>query len=271
MWWMQGPAWLALLVATDVCTLLCTSPGLKDVGGVDGRRGQYPAEPASSKCAKIPWDPCPRFRSPLCSYWFLPRVVVSQSPVVERGVAADADNGTLPSLFDVPRQAEKRSDADYRSPRKCSVSLSVDNSSTFVLAADGSSKRFSQGSIFVISAPSAAMARMTASGRVASLSAPRCLPSRASARRYASAATATASRTAAAGTLADQNASKESGRWKGTDTLGGSTKLFIGGQFVESRADRWIDVNDPVGDSTLDRRLVNLCGRIGACSPRKMS
>lgn len=34
--------------------------------------------------------------------------------------------------------------------------------------------------------------------------------------------------------------------WKGTNASGGTTKNFIGGEFVESKADKWIDVLDPV-------------------------
>lgn len=38
-----------------------------------------------------------------------------------------------------------------------------------------------------------------------------------------------------------------SANWKGTSMTGGTTKNFIGGQFVESKADKWLDVQDPVG------------------------
>ena len=34
--------------------------------------------------------------------------------------------------------------------------------------------------------------------------------------------------------------------WKGTSTTGGTTKNFIGGEFVESKATEWLDVVDPV-------------------------
>jgi malonate-semialdehyde dehydrogenase (acetylating) / methylmalonate-semialdehyde dehydrogenase len=34
--------------------------------------------------------------------------------------------------------------------------------------------------------------------------------------------------------------------WKGTSATGGTTKNFIGGQFIESKASEWFDVLDPV-------------------------
>lgn len=34
--------------------------------------------------------------------------------------------------------------------------------------------------------------------------------------------------------------------WKGTSATGENTKNFIGGEFVESKTDTWIDVVDPV-------------------------
>lgn len=37
-----------------------------------------------------------------------------------------------------------------------------------------------------------------------------------------------------------------SSSWKGTNASGGNTKNYIGGEFVESKTDKWIDVLDPV-------------------------
>lgn len=34
--------------------------------------------------------------------------------------------------------------------------------------------------------------------------------------------------------------------WKGTSATGGTTKNFIGGEFVESKSSEWVDVLDPV-------------------------
>lgn len=34
--------------------------------------------------------------------------------------------------------------------------------------------------------------------------------------------------------------------WKGTSATGGTTKNFIGGEFVESKYSEWVDVLDPV-------------------------
>lgn len=46
--------------------------------------------------------------------------------------------------------------------------------------------------------------------------------------------------------LAHPIAEKLSADWKGTSMTGGKTKNFIGGEFVESKTDKWLDVNDPV-------------------------
>ena len=35
--------------------------------------------------------------------------------------------------------------------------------------------------------------------------------------------------------------------WKGTSATGDKTKLYIGGEFIESKASDWLDVLDPVG------------------------
>ncbi|KZS95962.1 methylmalonate-semialdehyde dehydrogenase [Sistotremastrum niveocremeum HHB9708] len=41
--------------------------------------------------------------------------------------------------------------------------------------------------------------------------------------------------------------------WKGTSATGGTTKNFIGGEFVESKAEKWIDVHDPATQTLLSR------------------
>lgn len=46
--------------------------------------------------------------------------------------------------------------------------------------------------------------------------------------------------------LAIQKAEQISSQWKGTSATGGTTKNFIGGEFVESKATEWIDTHDPV-------------------------
>jgi malonate-semialdehyde dehydrogenase (acetylating)/methylmalonate-semialdehyde dehydrogenase len=43
-----------------------------------------------------------------------------------------------------------------------------------------------------------------------------------------------------------EKAEKLSRDWKGTNSSGENTKNFIGGEFVQSRANQWIDVVDPV-------------------------
>lgn len=45
----------------------------------------------------------------------------------------------------------------------------------------------------------------------------------------------------------------QSQNWKGTVTDGSDTKLFIGGEFVSSKTNKWIDVHDPVRLSSLLR------------------
>jgi malonate-semialdehyde dehydrogenase (acetylating)/methylmalonate-semialdehyde dehydrogenase len=37
-----------------------------------------------------------------------------------------------------------------------------------------------------------------------------------------------------------------SAEWKGTSATGGTTKNFIGGEFIESKSSQWIDILDPV-------------------------
>ena len=46
--------------------------------------------------------------------------------------------------------------------------------------------------------------------------------------------------------LARQKAEEISAAWKGTSATGGTTKNFIGGDFLESKSSQWIDVLDPV-------------------------
>ncbi|KAB5593714.1 hypothetical protein CTheo_2794 [Ceratobasidium theobromae] len=41
--------------------------------------------------------------------------------------------------------------------------------------------------------------------------------------------------------------------WKGTSAVGGNTKLYIGGEFVESKASNWLDVFDPSTQTLLTR------------------
>lgn len=41
-------------------------------------------------------------------------------------------------------------------------------------------------------------------------------------------------------------AERISAEWKGTSATGGTTKNFIGGEWLESKASEWIDVVDPV-------------------------
>lgn len=66
--------------------------------------------------------------------------------------------------------------------------------------------------------------------------------------RVRSLATSSTARPALSGlsATAKSRAEKISQEWKGTSATGGHSKNFIGGEFVESKADQWIDVVDPV-------------------------
>ena len=46
--------------------------------------------------------------------------------------------------------------------------------------------------------------------------------------------------------LAIPKAEQISSQWKGTSATGGTTKNFIGGEFIESKTTEWIDTHDPV-------------------------
>lgn len=61
------------------------------------------------------------------------------------------------------------------------------------------------------------------------------------------------------GQLARPWAEKLSTEWKGTHAIGGNTKNYIDGQFVESKATVWHDVVDPV---CLRLSLVSLYQRV---------
>lgn len=63
-----------------------------------------------------------------------------------------------------------------------------------------------------------------------------------SSRSFATSARSNAGLSALARPVAEQI----SAEWKGTSMIGGATKNFIGGQFVESKTDKWLDVHDPV-------------------------
>jgi malonate-semialdehyde dehydrogenase (acetylating) / methylmalonate-semialdehyde dehydrogenase len=53
-------------------------------------------------------------------------------------------------------------------------------------------------------------------------------------------------------TVAQTHASSLS-NWPGTSFSGGQIKNYIGGSFVESKANKWIDVHDPSTQSVLSR------------------
>jgi malonate-semialdehyde dehydrogenase (acetylating)/methylmalonate-semialdehyde dehydrogenase len=50
-------------------------------------------------------------------------------------------------------------------------------------------------------------------------------------------------------TTARAKAEQLSADWKGTSLVGGTTKNYIGGKFVESKAENWLEIHDPVCSS----------------------
>ena len=68
--------------------------------------------------------------------------------------------------------------------------------------------------------------------------------------RYASSAAATASSSSSGAArfspLAMKAAEEVSSKWRGTTANGGKTKNYIGGEFTESSAKKWLEVRDPV-------------------------
>ncbi|KAH6916873.1 methylmalonate-semialdehyde dehydrogenase [Coprinopsis sp. MPI-PUGE-AT-0042] len=61
------------------------------------------------------------------------------------------------------------------------------------------------------------------------------------------------SRVQALSAAARSKAEQISADWKGTSATGANTKNFIGGQFVESKANDWIEVHDPSTQTVLTR------------------
>ncbi|WWC64491.1 methylmalonate-semialdehyde dehydrogenase (acylating) [Kwoniella dejecticola CBS 10117] len=53
--------------------------------------------------------------------------------------------------------------------------------------------------------------------------------------------------------LAAEAAKEVSEKWRGTSAVGGTTKNYIGGEFRESKAEKWLDVNDPSTQTLLTR------------------
>ena len=70
--------------------------------------------------------------------------------------------------------------------------------------------------------------------------------------------TTSAPRMSGLSATAQSRAEKISHEWKGTSATGGNTKNFVGGEFVESKADKWIDVHDPVCTAALHRSILCL-------------
>ncbi|KAF9462086.1 methylmalonate-semialdehyde dehydrogenase [Collybia nuda] len=64
---------------------------------------------------------------------------------------------------------------------------------------------------------------------------------------------ATSATRAALSASALPKAEQISAEWKGTSATGGTTKNFIGGEFVESQSSEWVDVLDPSTQTLLSR------------------
>ena len=47
-------------------------------------------------------------------------------------------------------------------------------------------------------------------------------------------------------TVVVERARQLEGKWQGISLNGGKAKNFIGGSFVESKTEKWIDIHDPV-------------------------
>ncbi|KAF8167752.1 methylmalonate-semialdehyde dehydrogenase [Crassisporium funariophilum] len=63
----------------------------------------------------------------------------------------------------------------------------------------------------------------------------------------------TSARAQSLGPLALSKAEQISANWKGTNATGGTTKNFIGGEFVESKTNQWIEAHDPSTQTVLSR------------------
>lgn len=55
------------------------------------------------------------------------------------------------------------------------------------------------------------------------------------------------------GPLAFERAKDVESKWRGTSTMGGTTKNYIDGQFVDSKTNRWVDLHDPATQTILTR------------------
>jgi malonate-semialdehyde dehydrogenase (acetylating)/methylmalonate-semialdehyde dehydrogenase len=77
------------------------------------------------------------------------------------------------------------------------------------------------------------------------------LPALRLARGYASAATKPAAGSKYS-PLAAAAAEEVSSKWKGTSAVGGKTKNYIGGEFVESKATKWLEVRDPASQEIVN-------------------
>ncbi|ADV24187.1 methylmalonate-semialdehyde dehydrogenase, putative [Cryptococcus gattii WM276] len=71
-------------------------------------------------------------------------------------------------------------------------------------------------------------------------------------RAYASAALASTSSNSKLSPLALKAAEEVSSKWKGTTANGGKTKLYIGGEFLDSKTDTWLEVRDPSSQTLIN-------------------
>ncbi|TFK36856.1 methylmalonate-semialdehyde dehydrogenase [Crucibulum laeve] len=64
---------------------------------------------------------------------------------------------------------------------------------------------------------------------------------------------ATSAHVKALSAAARPKADQLSAQWKGTSATGGTTKNFIGGEFIESKSTEWIELHDPSTQTVLSR------------------
>lgn len=74
--------------------------------------------------------------------------------------------------------------------------------------------------------------------------------------RLASPATSSStSSSASLSGLSLERAKEVESKWKGTNTSGGKIPNFVGGEWVQSNAKQWLDVNDPVSTEKEKRSM----------------
>ncbi|OWZ68280.1 methylmalonate-semialdehyde dehydrogenase (acylating) [Cryptococcus neoformans] len=71
-------------------------------------------------------------------------------------------------------------------------------------------------------------------------------------RAYTSAAFASTSSNSKLSPLALKAAEDVTSKWRGTTANGGKTKIYIGGEFLDSKTDKWLEVRDPASQTLIN-------------------